>query len=156
MSVPLLQPAGLGLFRAPKAPSILQRCAELVTRPIAITIPWSLADIWESVLKAVPKKKPSYSKKRSRQMAGKALKDVTTLNKCPGCGRIKRAHTLCVYCVYDIKQIFKKQSKSAPRNMSTHAQPKTSPSVQKTQSAPEFSQDNPGTSSEGGQSGGSV
>jgi len=33
-------------------------------------------------LKAVPKKKTSHMKKRTRQMAGKGLKDVTALNKC--------------------------------------------------------------------------
>lgn len=38
-------------------------------------------------------------KKRHRQMAGKGLKDVTSLNKCSGCGRVKRAHYLCPHCV---------------------------------------------------------
>lgn len=32
-------------------------------------------------------------------MAGKALKDVTSLNKCSACGHVKRAHLLCPYCV---------------------------------------------------------
>jgi len=67
--------------------------------PIAITVPPLLADLWESVLRAVPKKKTSHMKKRHRQMAGKALKDVQSLNKCPGCGQIKRAHLLCPHCV---------------------------------------------------------
>ena len=67
--------------------------------PISITIPPLLADLWESVLRAVPKKKTSHMKKRHRQMAGKALKDVQSLNKCPGCGQIKRAHVLCPHCV---------------------------------------------------------
>ncbi|KAF2142622.1 uncharacterized protein K452DRAFT_270420 [Aplosporella prunicola CBS 121167] len=58
-----------------------------------------LSDIWESILRAVPKKKTSHMKKRHRQMAGKALKDVSELVKCPGCGRPKRAHILCPYCV---------------------------------------------------------
>ena len=38
-------------------------------------------------------------KKRHRQYAGKALKDVTALNKCSACGNVKRAHLLCPYCV---------------------------------------------------------
>lgn len=59
----------------------------------------SLSDIWEGILKAVPKKKTSYRKKRQRFMAGKGLKDLTSLNRCSGCGRIKRAHLLCPYCV---------------------------------------------------------
>lgn len=58
-----------------------------------------LREIWEGILKAVPKKKTSHMKKRHRQMAGKALKDVTALNKCSACGKVKQAHTLCPYCV---------------------------------------------------------
>ena len=64
-----------------------------------LNLPSLLADIWESILRAVPKKKTSHSKKRSRFMAGKALKDVTNLNKCSACGNVKRAHLLCPYCV---------------------------------------------------------
>ncbi|KAK3937330.1 meiotic recombination protein rec14 [Diplogelasinospora grovesii] len=57
-----------------------------------------LEGIWESILKAVPKKKTSHMKKRHRQMAGKALKDVTSLCKCPSCGQTKRMHYLCPHC----------------------------------------------------------
>lgn len=57
-----------------------------------------LGDIWESVLRAVPKKKTSHMKKRHRQMAGKALKDVNSLCKCPACGEVKRMHYLCPNC----------------------------------------------------------
>jgi large subunit ribosomal protein L32 len=66
---------------------------------ISLNIPALLGDIWESVLRAVPKKKTSYQKKRSRFMAGKGLKDVTSLNRCSACGNVKRAHLLCPYCV---------------------------------------------------------
>jgi large subunit ribosomal protein L32 len=59
----------------------------------------SLAEIWDGILKAVPKKKTSYRKKRQRFMAGKGLKDVTALNRCSACGRVKRLHILCPYCV---------------------------------------------------------
>ncbi|CAD0023243.1 unnamed protein product, partial [Aureobasidium pullulans] len=61
---------------------------------IVIPIPGLVSDIWESILKAT-----SHMKKRHRQMAGKGLKDVTSLNKCSGCGRVKRAHYLCPHCV---------------------------------------------------------
>lgn len=67
--------------------------------PISITVPPLLADLWDSVLRAVPKKKTSHMKKRHRQMAGKALKDVKNLCKCPSCGQIKRTHVLCPHCV---------------------------------------------------------
>lgn len=66
---------------------------------ISLNIPSLLSDLWDSVLRAVPKKKTSHMKKRHRQMAGKALKDVKSLNKCPGCGQVKRAHLLCPNCV---------------------------------------------------------
>jgi ribosomal protein L32 len=64
-----------------------------------LNIPDILSDIWDSVLRAVPKKKTSHMKKRHRQMAGKALKDVKNLNTCPACGQIKRSHVLCQHCV---------------------------------------------------------
>ena len=66
---------------------------------VQLNIPSLLAGIWESILRAVPKKKTSHMKKRHRFMAGKALKDVTALNKCSACGTVKRAHLLCPYCV---------------------------------------------------------
>ncbi|KAK0704867.1 hypothetical protein B0H67DRAFT_447518, partial [Lasiosphaeris hirsuta] len=62
------------------------------------SLPSMLGDIWESILKAVPKKKTSHSKKRMRQMAGKALKDVTALCKCPACGDTKKMHHVCPQC----------------------------------------------------------
>lgn len=71
-----------------------------ITLPsIAISVPGFLSDIWEGILRAVPKKKTSHMKKRHRQLAGKALKDVKSINSCPGCGRPKKAHFLCPYCV---------------------------------------------------------
>ena len=66
---------------------------------LSLAIPSLLADIWESVLRAVPKKKTSHRKKRQRFMAGKGLQDVTALNKCSACGNVKRAHLLCPFCV---------------------------------------------------------
>lgn len=69
------------------------------------SIPGILGDIWEGILRAVPKKKTSHMKKRHRQMAGKALKDVTALNKCPGCGFAKKMHTLCPHCMGSMSPI---------------------------------------------------
>ena len=66
---------------------------------IRIGVPSILADIWESILRAVPKKKTSHRKKRQRFLVGKGLKDVTALNKCSACGNVKRAHLLCPFCV---------------------------------------------------------
>lgn len=66
---------------------------------ISLQIPGFLSDVWEGILKAVPKKKTSHMKRRHRQLAGKALKDVKSVVNCPGCGRPKKAHFLCPYCV---------------------------------------------------------
>ena len=66
---------------------------------ISLNVPGFVSDIWESILRAVPKKKTSHMKKRHRQMAGKALKDVKNLRTCPGCGHMKRSHVLCPHCV---------------------------------------------------------
>ncbi|KAL8751825.1 MAG: hypothetical protein Q9199_006162 [Rusavskia elegans] len=70
-------------------------------------LPSFLSDLWDSLLRAVPKKKTSHRKKRQRFLAGKALKDVTSLNKCSACGNVKRAHLLCPYCVQEIHDMWK-------------------------------------------------
>ncbi|CRJ80677.1 hypothetical protein BN1708_000338 [Verticillium longisporum] len=63
--------------------------------------------IWEGILRAVPKKKTTHSKKRSRLMAGKALQDVTSICKCPGCGQPKRKHVVCPHCMEQIKGMWR-------------------------------------------------
>lgn len=73
--------------------------ASITIPAISINLPGLISDIWDGILKAVPKKKTSHMKRRHRQLAGKALKDVTAVNTCPGCGQPKRAHLLCPYCV---------------------------------------------------------
>lgn len=91
-----------------RPPSLLQQIQQRAGRAlqnaslapaIFLPIPALLGGLWEGILRAVPKKKTSHMKKRHRQMAGKALKDVTALNTCSSCGRLKRAHILCPYCV---------------------------------------------------------
>ncbi|KPM44291.1 hypothetical protein AK830_g2253 [Neonectria ditissima] len=73
---------------------------------LSLNLP-TLDDIWDGLLRAVPKNKVSHSKKRSRQMAGKALKDVNHLCRCPGCGEIKRTHRLCQTCLEEMKRIWR-------------------------------------------------
>lgn len=91
----LLPPAIFGpTFQPRLLPAVLIPDATLFSNVSGI-----LSSIWDSILLAVPKKRSSYQKKRSRQMAGKALKDLINLNRCSGCGRIKRMHILCPYCV---------------------------------------------------------
>jgi len=78
---------------------LLPSLAFTIPSAIQLNVPGLLEGIWESILRAVPKKKTSHMKKRHRQMAGKGMVDVTALNKCSACGHIKRAHVLCPYCV---------------------------------------------------------
>jgi large subunit ribosomal protein L32 len=80
---------------------------------ISINIPSLSPGIFESILRAVPKKKQSHSRKRMRQLAGKALEDVTALNRCSGCGQQKRSHLLCDHCVQQIKNM--RLGKNAPQ-----------------------------------------
>ena len=117
LSIPLLPALGFAL------PSAIQ-----------LNLPGLVEGIWESILRAVPKKKTSHMKKRHRQYAGKALKDMTALNKCSACGNVKRAHLLCPYCVngkhprillamthanfyIEIKGMFRKSWRRDPANM---------------------------------------
>jgi ribosomal protein L32 len=79
-------------------PSLLPSLA-IAIPGVSLNLPNLLDDIWESVLRAVPKNKTSHSRKRHRQMAGKALEDVNHLCKCPGCGAVKRTHRLCQQCL---------------------------------------------------------
>ena len=97
---------GLSSTRLRTSPLFLQQLIQPISyTPIAIPaairidVPSILAEIWESILRAVPKKKTSHRKKRQRFLAGKGLKDVTALNKCSACGNVKRAHLLCPFCV---------------------------------------------------------
>ena len=98
------------LLRLP-APRILPRTIYRATnhlRPLltsfllpafSLKLPPLLSGLWESILRAVPKKRTSHRKKRQRFLAGKALKDVTALVRCSACGNMKRSHMLCPYCV---------------------------------------------------------
>ncbi|KAF1942374.1 hypothetical protein EJ02DRAFT_502914 [Clathrospora elynae] len=113
---PLWQTLFPGL-NGPMRPALKLPFLQRLSQPFAFNTPFgalvipslslpaipSLADIWDGILNAVPKKKTSYRKKRQRFMAGKGLKDVTSLNRCSACGRVKRLHILCPYCVDAIK-----------------------------------------------------
>ncbi|KAI9298744.1 hypothetical protein K502DRAFT_280871, partial [Neoconidiobolus thromboides FSU 785] len=59
-----------------------------------------LDDLKESILKAVPKKKTSYAKKRMRA-AGKGLKNLKNITSCYSCGQPKLMHQLCPNCYKD-------------------------------------------------------
>ena len=77
--------------------------ARIPSLPPLASLPSLLQELWDSVLRAVPKKKPSKSKSKMKRNAGnkggKAYKDVENLCRCSACGRVKRMHVLCPYCV---------------------------------------------------------
>ncbi|KAF3170446.1 hypothetical protein TWF106_001577 [Orbilia oligospora] len=95
------------LWRTTASSSIFSFLVPTLAVGLRINIPPIISEIWESILKAVPKKKQSHSRKRMRQLAGKALQDIKALNECPGCGSLKRSHHLCPTCVNEIKQMWK-------------------------------------------------
>ncbi|KAI9229026.1 MAG: hypothetical protein DHS80DRAFT_14643 [Piptocephalis tieghemiana] len=73
-----------------------QRATATLNRP-------SLASLlWDGLLRAVPKSKVSHSRKRMRA-SNKGLKDRQDIVTCSGCGRSKRMHHLCRWCLRDIR-----------------------------------------------------
>lgn len=75
---------------------------------ISINWPWS----WSGLLQAAPKKRTSHQKKRQRQLAGNnQQKPLRGLNRCPACGHVKRAHTLCMHCVQEIRKTWRSQER---------------------------------------------
>ncbi|KAF4584385.1 hypothetical protein GQ602_005758 [Ophiocordyceps camponoti-floridani] len=92
-----------------RLPVLLRWPRPLALPSIGLKLP-TLDDIWESILRAVPKKKTSHSRKRHRQMAGKALEDVHGICECPGCGEKKRTHRICAKCLADMRRIWKEEA----------------------------------------------
>lgn len=73
---------------------------------------------WRTVLNpsiwlAAPKSKQSHSRRRHRQIAGKALRDKRNLNHCPVCDAIKLANSICPFCYNKIKRSWKSQGENA-------------------------------------------
>lgn len=81
------------------------------TLPAITSIIPIITGIWDSILLAVPKKKTSHSKKRKRQLVGKALQDKTNLTRCEACGDWKLLHTLCMSCVKSIQKDWRKRER---------------------------------------------
>ncbi|BFZ54235.1 hypothetical protein PYCC9005_001268 [Savitreella phatthalungensis] len=72
-----------------------------------------LGELWESIWRAVPKKKTSHSKTRMRS-SGKGLQDKLNINNCPACGKPKLAHTVCGTC---FERIRKRWGREAQREL---------------------------------------
>ncbi|EGV60512.1 hypothetical protein CANTEDRAFT_116577 [Yamadazyma tenuis ATCC 10573] len=65
--------------------------------------------IGEWILKAVPKKKPSYRRTRQKLYApgNKKIQPLNNIVRCPACGSVKRSHFMCMNCFMEIKQFLK-------------------------------------------------
>ncbi|KAF9044732.1 hypothetical protein BDZ89DRAFT_1008174 [Hymenopellis radicata] len=94
---PLLRP----LFLGTASPSFLGASWHIASFP----------SIWETlfpaILRAVPKKKVSHSRKSMRS-ANKGLKDKQNIVNCSACGTPKLAHNLCPNCYSFLKRLWKK------------------------------------------------
>ena len=62
-----------------------------------------LSGLWDGLLRAVPKKKVSHSRK-SMRAANKGLKDRVDLVHCSGCGKPKAQHHICGFCYAELNR----------------------------------------------------
>ncbi|CCF60013.1 hypothetical protein KAFR_0I02340 [Kazachstania africana CBS 2517] len=65
------------------------------------------------ILLAAPKKKTSHKKKRQRFLsnANNNVEFKNNLNRCPSCGHYKRSNTLCMFCVNQVRFLWKNHNK---------------------------------------------
>lgn len=66
------------------------------------------------ILRAVPKKKPSYRRTRQKLYAPgqKQIQPLGNLVRCPACGHVKRSHFMCMHCFAEIKSFLKAKKKA--------------------------------------------
>lgn len=81
-----------------------------------ITLP-NISDLLPGILKAVPKKKPSYRRTRQKLYApgDKQIQPLNNIVRCPACGSVKRSHFMCMNCFGEIKQFLKSFKPSAQK-----------------------------------------
>jgi len=107
----VLGPRTLGLPHAVEraVEPIIPKFPRSVSVSISLEWPWS----WSGLLRAVPKQRSSHQKKRQRQLAGNnQQKPLHNLNRCPACGHVKRAHTLCMNCVQGIRRTWRARDRA--------------------------------------------
>ncbi|KAG7665822.1 uncharacterized protein J8A68_000647 [[Candida] subhashii] len=68
-----------------------------------------------TILRAVPKKKVSYTRKRTKLYAAgrKQIQPLQNIVRCSACGRVKRSHFMCMYCFAEIRQFLKGKKRDA-------------------------------------------
>lgn len=66
------------------------------------------------ILRAVPKKKPSYSRTRTKLYApgDKKIQHLDNIVRCPACGHVKRSHFMCMNCFAEIRMFLKGRKKA--------------------------------------------
>lgn len=66
-----------------------------------------------TILKAVPKKRPSHRRTREKLYApgDKQIQHLENLGRCPGCGHVKRSHFMCMHCFAEIRSFLKAKKK---------------------------------------------
>ncbi|KAL7416429.1 hypothetical protein BDY24DRAFT_379725 [Mrakia frigida] len=69
-----------------------------------------LQDLWETILRAVPKTRTSHSKKR-RRATNKQLKDKLDITSCRACGRPKLSSSICPHCKSAIQRDAKNEKR---------------------------------------------
>lgn len=74
---------------------------------ITLRLP-SLLGEW--ILRAVPKKKPSYRRTRQKLYApgNKKIQPLENIVRCPACGSVKRSHFMCMNCFMEIRTFLKR------------------------------------------------
>lgn len=67
-----------------------------------------------TILKAVPKKKPSYRRTREKLYSpgDKQIQPLKNLGRCAACGRVKRSHFMCMHCFAEIRTFLKEKKKA--------------------------------------------
>ncbi|GEQ72435.1 hypothetical protein JCM33374_g6122 [Metschnikowia sp. JCM 33374] len=66
-----------------------------------------------AILKAAPKKKPSYKRTREKLYSPghKQIQPLHNLRRCAACGRVKRSHFMCMHCFGEIRALLKQKKK---------------------------------------------
>lgn len=66
-----------------------------------------------AILKAAPKKKPSYKRRREKRLSpgDKQIQPLENLGRCAACGRVKRSHFMCMHCFDEIRTFLKEKKK---------------------------------------------
>ncbi len=115
LSIPLLELPSLGL----KLSSLIRAFPVPLLPGLVETLPPFFSG--NGLVLAAPKKKTSHQKKRQRLLGpgSKHVQKKTNLNRCPSCGHVKRSHTICMNCFFEIRRLWKRADVEAelkPKN----------------------------------------